>query len=299
VTFRVKKTANFCQISNAALRDTRLSYCARGILAMVMTHSDEWKTSTDWLRENTQSEGKVAIGNAIKELKAAGYLKITPLYTDGRFNGHVWSWSDAPQQDEEQNSRNQDCCDEESRKQDFIPEHQPAEHHKEEEKGAAEAAPLPSETSFPKSKAPVPHPKNSAPPPPTPKVKAPRPRNLLGEAMLEVCWGITDYTKATKEQWSLAVKAINGIKEVQPDLSPEMIRQFAAQKRREWDGASFSPGAFLKHWRPVSSAAAGIPEEDPFPGKITVTMADIITKFGNGALGMKWRSAMERAGRLR
>jgi len=117
--------------------------------------------------------------------------------------------------------------------------------------------------------------------------------------MLEVCWGISDYTKATKEQWSLAVKAINGIKEVQPDLSPEMIRQFAAQKRREWDGASFSPGAFLKHWRPVSSAAAGIPEEDPFPGKITVTMADIITKFGNGALGMKWRSAMERAGRLR
>jgi len=167
---------------------------------------------------------------------------------------------------------------------------------------AAEAAPLPPQELRSLEAIPLSPTPNSAHPPSTPLAKPtpkPRPRNLLGEAMLEVCWGISDYTKATKEQWSLAVKAINGIKEVQPDLSPEMIRQFAAQKRREWDGASFSPGAFLKHWRPVSSAASGIPEEDPFPGKITVTLADVAAKFGNGQVCSMWVNRLRASGRMR
>lgn len=164
------------------------------------------------------------------------------------------------------------------------------------EKQASDFADAPTpETSFPKGKPPVPHPKNSAAPPPTPQ---PRPRNLIGEAMLEACWRITDHTKATKSQWSKVGKAIKELKEVQPDLTPEMIRAFGAQKRKEWNADSFSPSAITGHWRPVS-APQGSGEEDPFPGKPIVSMADIITKFGNGALAMKWRSAMERAGRLR
>jgi hypothetical protein len=168
-----------------------------------------------------------------------------------------------------------------------------------EETVAAEAAPLPMETSFPKSKAPVPHPKHSAPPPPTTKAKAPRPRNLIGEAMLEVCWGITDYTKATGKQWSFVASTIRELKEVQPDLTPEMIRSFAAQKRKEWDGLPFSPGAFLTHWKYIAAPAPGVQGEDPFPGQFYVTTAEVMAKFGNGAEFVRWRNRLDTAGRLK
>lgn len=104
---------------------------------------------------------------------------------------------------------------------------------------------------------------NSARPPSAPlaaasaKPKAQRPRDLVGEAMLEVCWGITDYTKATSHQWSFVSRAIKELKAVQPDLNPRMIREFASKKRREWEGLPFSPGAITKHWQPISSSATG------------------------------------------
>jgi len=262
---------------------------------MVLTHSDEWKTSTDWLRDNTKSEGKVAIGNAIKELKAAGYLKITPLYTEGRFNGHVWSWSDAPQEDNDQNSRNQDSCNEESRKQDFILENKTGEHQKaegNEEQPSDSADGEPRETASPQGKPPVSHPKSSAPPPPTP-----RQRNLLGETMLEVCWGIADYTKATAAQWSLASKTLKELKQVQPDLTPEMLREFATRMRREWDGRSFTPAAIAKHWRPIPASGNGIPESHPFPGSARVTTAELVARFPSGPEQAKWRRRLMEEGR--
>lgn len=301
MTFRVKKTANFCQISNEALRDTRLSYCARGILAMVLTHSDEWKTSTDWLRENTKSEGKVAIGNAIKELKEAGYLKITPLYVDGRFNGHVWSWSDAPQNDSDQNSRNRDSCDEDFRNRACVTEQHSTEHQEEEEKKAdADASAPPRETSFHKGNPPAPHPLSSAAPPPSPLTRPapkPRPRNALLETILEVT-GV-DWQKATKSQWACAAKALGEIKEVDPAVTPEALRAFAAQKRNDWDKISFGPMAIAKHWGtgpiPMRTPSS---EPDPFDNKPTVTRAEVNAKFGYGADSVKWLNRLEAARRL-
>lgn len=148
------------------------------------------------------------------------------------------------------------------------------------------------ETASPRSKPPVSHPKNSAPPPPTP-----RPRNLLGETMLEVCWGITDYTKATVAQWSLASKTIKELKQVQPDLTPEMLREFATRMRREWDGRSFTPAAFTKHWRPIPVAVIGLPESNPFPGSGKVTTADLVAKFPSGPEQAKWRRILMEQGR--
>lgn len=148
------------------------------------------------------------------------------------------------------------------------------------------------ETASPRSKPPVSHPKNSAPPPPTP-----RPRNLLGETMLEVCWGIADYTKATVAQWSLASKTIKELKQVQPDLTPEMLREFATRMRREWDGRSFTPAAFTKHWRPIPVAGIGLPESNPFPGSGKVTTADLVAKFPSGPEQAKWRRILMEQGR--
>lgn len=306
MTFRVKKTANFCQISNAVLRDTRLSYCARGILAMVMTHSDSWNTSTRWLRDNTKSEGKTAIANAIRELKECGYLVITPHSKAGRLCGYVWTWSDAPQtQEDEQYARKEGSCTEDPLSA-ASKEHHSSEDHAEEyvsDDYASEPDPedlLPKEQQLPIEAIPPSPTPNSARPPSAPiskPVQKPRQKNVLLETMLELT-GV-DPSKATEEQFSFANKFLSQIKKVDPGVTPVDLRLFAAKKRQEWDGASFTPRAFAKHWQASSAPAQSLPGEDPFPGMTTVTVADIIAKFGNGALAMKWRSAMERAGRMR
>jgi hypothetical protein len=298
VTFRVKKTANFCQISNAALRDTRLSYCARGILAMVMTHSDEWKTSTNWLRENTQSEGKVAIGNAIKELKAAGYLKITPLYTDGRFNGHVWNWSDAPQQDDGQNSRNRHFRNEESRNKECIPGYQAQEHQEEEEHVVdAVASPHPpQELRSLKADPHSPTPNSAAPPSPCPPPKKPRPRDPIMDAIVTACGG--DPIHQTASQWGMAAKAKKEILEVDPNVTPTAIIQFGTRKRREWKVASCTPIALTKHWESQQAGSPAASEDDPFEGKAVVTYQEVQDRFGEGPEAVRVCSMLESQGRL-
>jgi hypothetical protein len=150
----------------------------------------------------------------------------------------------------------------------------------------------PRETVSPQGKPPVSHPKSSAPPPPTP-----RQRNLLGETMLEVCWGIADYTKATAAQWSLASKTLKELKQVQPDLTPEMLREFAARMRREWDGRSFTPAAIAKHWRPIPASGNGIPDPHPFPGSARVTTAELVARFPSGPEQAKWRRRLMEEGR--
>lgn len=87
-----KIAGRFTMLSNSVGRDARLSYCARGILLMASTHSNRWVFNVKSINDGSPKEGKVTIGNAIKELKRFGYLTMKRVYADGRFTGCSWHW---------------------------------------------------------------------------------------------------------------------------------------------------------------------------------------------------------------
>jgi hypothetical protein len=77
--------SNFSVISNAVIRDSRLSYRARGILLEILSRPDNWRVSADSLAR-TGNEGRHAILTALKELRAVGYMKTEKRQLEnGRF----------------------------------------------------------------------------------------------------------------------------------------------------------------------------------------------------------------------
>ena len=84
---------HFTQIPNEWLRDTRLSFKARGVLAMIMSHREGWSLSINSIASQNQ-EGKDAIRSAIQELEQAGYLFRTQVNYEGKFGEAVWVTQD-------------------------------------------------------------------------------------------------------------------------------------------------------------------------------------------------------------
>lgn len=80
----------FTQISNFWLRDNRLSFKARGLLAYIESHTPEWNISVHWLAAQNP-EGKEALRSAIAELELYGYLKREQENVEGRFGEVTWT----------------------------------------------------------------------------------------------------------------------------------------------------------------------------------------------------------------
>ena len=81
---------NFTTISNAALRDERLSWKARGLLAYLLSMATGWETSVRRLA-TVAPDGKSAVETALAELEACGYLERVQTRAEGdeagRFSG--------------------------------------------------------------------------------------------------------------------------------------------------------------------------------------------------------------------
>lgn len=66
----------FAQIANSALRDHRLSFKARGILAMVLSNVGEWRATAEWIEEQSIPDGRHAVQTALNELTEYGYRSV-------------------------------------------------------------------------------------------------------------------------------------------------------------------------------------------------------------------------------
>jgi hypothetical protein len=86
------KNSNFTQISNAVLLDERLSFKARGILALLLSRPKNWKIYIDEIVERSDADGKHSVRTGFKELKALGYVELVKVWNNetGKFEGTVY-----------------------------------------------------------------------------------------------------------------------------------------------------------------------------------------------------------------
>lgn len=76
---------NFQILPNATARDRRLSFRARGLLALMLSYPPDWQFNRDWLAAQTDGEGVTAVRTALQELEKHGYLVRRRIRVDGRF----------------------------------------------------------------------------------------------------------------------------------------------------------------------------------------------------------------------
>lgn len=87
---RTAKDADpYARINNTTLRDTRLSWKARGLLAYLLSMPDNWQTRTEHL-VNQSPDGEAAVRSGLRELEAAGYLDRSRMQREGgRFEWEI------------------------------------------------------------------------------------------------------------------------------------------------------------------------------------------------------------------
>lgn len=93
---QLRKRNKFTIIANAALLDQRLSFKAKGLLALLLSRPDGWNFRVEWLVNQSQ-DGREAVRSGLKELEAAGYMKRQARRVEGgRLEGWVWFVTDDP-----------------------------------------------------------------------------------------------------------------------------------------------------------------------------------------------------------
>lgn len=89
--FRVVRTPGYTTIPNATLHDVRLSFRARGVLAFLLAHPDDWDTRTGNLSDFSEGEGRDAVRTALKELQTLGYVdQFKEKYLDEATRKLLW-----------------------------------------------------------------------------------------------------------------------------------------------------------------------------------------------------------------
>lgn len=88
--------SNFTIVLNDALRDKRLSYKAKGILAVCLSHARTFRFTRAWIIEHG-TEGRDAVLSGLSELRSLGYLvNVKNRNPAGQIVGEHYSVTDRP-----------------------------------------------------------------------------------------------------------------------------------------------------------------------------------------------------------
>ena len=93
---RSKRDSNFTMISNVGLKDKRLSFKAKGLLAYMLSLPDDWVFYESEI-VNHATDGKQSVRTGMKELEQYGYLvREQRRSSKGKFANVDWVLSDEP-----------------------------------------------------------------------------------------------------------------------------------------------------------------------------------------------------------
>jgi hypothetical protein len=88
--------SNFTIVLNDALRDKRLSYKAKGILAACLSHKNSFRFTRAWIIEHG-TDGRDAVLSGLSELRSLGYLlNVKSRNPAGQIVGEHYSVTDRP-----------------------------------------------------------------------------------------------------------------------------------------------------------------------------------------------------------
>lgn len=87
-TFRVSKDKNYTTINNTGLKDERLTWKAKGILAYILSLPDDWVFYMEEVA-NHAKDGIDSLRAGMKELKEHGYVKRFPVKNE---KGKITNW---------------------------------------------------------------------------------------------------------------------------------------------------------------------------------------------------------------
>ena len=135
----------FAQIANSALRDRRLSFRARGILALVLSNVGEWEAGRNWIVNQSDKDGKAAVQAALNELTELGYRVVVKRSEGYKGVTSVVEWYHLPLGESEKSTAEKSTVDYFDRresgryKEQHPQEHQvTTEHHRTEQASAFE-----------------------------------------------------------------------------------------------------------------------------------------------------------------
>lgn len=96
-TFRIHHQQHFTTISNQAIRDSRLSFKARGLHHLLLSYPDDWEVNLKHLSSQSDVDGRTAIAAGIRELIEAGYIIRRQTREAGRFSSVDYDVYELPQ----------------------------------------------------------------------------------------------------------------------------------------------------------------------------------------------------------
>lgn len=89
--YKAKQQAHYAQIPNATLRDKRLSFEARGVLAMLLSLPEDWGINIAWICKQSPNSGRDRVSRILKELQEFGYMvKRVKQGEKGKLDGVDW-----------------------------------------------------------------------------------------------------------------------------------------------------------------------------------------------------------------